>query len=419
MIKAKNTLLLIKTHVRKLKEIASVAGYKIVSGLNFYIVSILVIHFYGNAELGRILLSLTISTIVATISFGWLRQSIIRFSATNGTHGIISPVRMVFIYLMVLPLTFLVLFFVRRADMLTAILFGIHTVSLGISIISQSIFIVRQQNKKILQIELVRLSMTIFLVLVVGSIEMNFDAIVLAITVPNLVYLPNLFSKSPSLIQSKKLSVVVLTEWWRYGYPLSAWISIALVTFYSPIYIIEWQVGKLVAENTIVSLELIGKAVALFLLPLSQTQIPRINYSWNIGREDSALLLTRKIQKVSRYISLTLVVSLLIFIYLAFKITSFGDYSFATLAIIVMYCIVWENISISQVIIQLSNETKILLKTLSYSTFLMIILSYLGERVLSVNGALLGGLIGLAFYLYRLSIKTNRIETVLKRNLTN
>jgi hypothetical protein len=127
--------------------------------------------------------------------------------------------------------------------------------------------------------------------------------------------------------------------------------------------------------------------------------------------------LTQKIQKISKYISFTIMISSLLFIYLLLKITNSGDYSFTSLSILVLYCIVWENISISQVIIQLSNKTKILLKNLSYSTFLMIILSYVGESVISENGALLGGLIGLTFYLYRLRVETNRIDIILKRNL--
>ena len=256
---------------------------KIIPGLAGLISVVLFFRLIGAEEYGKYSIVFSFTNLIASFSFGWLNQSILRYrSIYSSSKKILSPISLGFIIGIISAIIFVI---ITSAFGFPVIFSKKHIIFLALSIgifnIIKSTFQSDElPNKVILITSYQSILMIIFSIIILKLYDNSAESLILGISLGYLM---------PILPYSNFFSINVITEknikkikpFFNYGVPLSIWLGISLSLNLLDRYFIEYYYGSFLMGSYAGLSEFIIRIFSILIFPITLAVHPILMNKWN------------------------------------------------------------------------------------------------------------------------------------------
>ena len=268
---------------------------KIIPGLTGLISVILFFRLIGAEEYGKYSIIFSFTNLIATFSFGWLNQSILRYRLTyNSSVKILSPILMGFIF----GIISVTLFVITTSIFEFPIIFSNKSViflaiSIGIFNIVKSTFQSEElPNKVILITSFQSILMIICSIILIKLYNNDAKSLILGISFGYLIPILPYTKLFTSNVITKK-NIKRIKPFFNYGAPLSIWLGISLSLNFLDRYFIEYYFGSSLMGSYAGFSEFIIRIFSIVIFPITLAVHPILMNKWNKNKNihDSLLKL--------------------------------------------------------------------------------------------------------------------------------
>ena len=256
---------------------------KIIPGLTGLISVILFFRLIGAEEYGKYSIIFSFTNLIATFSFGWLNQSILRYRLTyNSSVKILSPILMGFIF----GIISVTLFVITTSIFEFPIIFSNKSViflaiSIGIFNIVKSTFQSEElPNKVILITSFQSISMIICSIILIKLYNNDAKSLILGISFGYLIPILPYTKLFTSNVITKK-NIKRIKPFFNYGAPLSLWLGISLSLNFLDRYFIEYYFGSSLMGSYAGFSEFIIRIFSIVIFPITLAVHPILMNKWN------------------------------------------------------------------------------------------------------------------------------------------
>ena len=256
---------------------------KIIPGLTGLISVILFFRLIGAEEYGKYSIIFSFTNLIATFSFGWLNQSILRYRLTyNSSVKILSPILMGFIF----GIISVTLFVITTSIFEFPIIFSNKSViflaiSIGIFNIVKSTFQSEElPNKVILITSFQSILMIIFSIILIKLYNNDAKSLILGISFGYLIPILPYTKLFTSNVITKK-NIKRIKPFFNYGAPLSIWLGISLSLNFLDRYFIEYYFGSSLMGSYAGFSEFIIRIFSIVIFPITLAVHPILMNKWN------------------------------------------------------------------------------------------------------------------------------------------
>ena len=267
---------------------------KIIPGLAGLISVILFFRWVGAEEYGKYSIIFSFTNLIAAFSFGWLNQSIIRYSSTyNSRSKILGHI---FIGLIFGILTVIIFVIIASSFQFPISYSNKHIIflafSIGIFNIVKSIFQSEELPNKVILITSVQSILMILLsMLLLKFYSNNSASLILGISFGYLIpILPYIKSFSSNVIFEKNSKKI--QSFFNYGAPLSIWLGISISLNFLDRYFIEYYFGSSLMGSYAGFSEFIIRIFSIVIFPITLAVHPILMNKWNKNKNISDSLNT-------------------------------------------------------------------------------------------------------------------------------
>ena len=256
---------------------------KIIPGLTGLISVILFFRLIGAEEYGKYSIIFSFTNLIATFSFGWLNQSILRYRLTyNSSVKILSPILMGFIF----GIISVTLFVITTSIFEFPIIFSNKSViflaiSIGIFNIVKSTFQSEElPNKVILITSFQSILMIICSIILIKLYNNDAKSLILGISFGYLIPILPYTKLFTSNVITKK-NIKRIKPFFNYGAPLSLWLGISLSLNFLDRYFIEYYFGSSLMGSYAGFSEFIIRIFSIVIFPITLAVHPILMNKWN------------------------------------------------------------------------------------------------------------------------------------------
>ena len=256
---------------------------KIIPGLTGLISVILFFRLIGAEEYGKYSIIFSFTNLIATFSFGWLNQSILRYRLTyNSSAKILSPILMGFIF----GIISVTLFVITTSIFEFPIIFSNKSViflaiSIGIFNIVKSTFQSEElPNKVILITSFQSILMIICSIILIKLYNNDAKSLILGISFGYLIPILPYTKLFTSNVITKK-NIKRIKPFFNYGAPLSIWLGISLSLNFLDRYFIEYYFGSSLMGSYAGFSEFIIRIFSIVIFPITLAVHPILMNKWN------------------------------------------------------------------------------------------------------------------------------------------
>ena len=256
---------------------------KIIPGLTGLISVILFFRLIGAEEYGKYSIIFSFTNLIATFSFGWLNQSILRYRLTyNSSVKILSPILMGFIF----GIISVTLFVITTSIFEFPIIFSNKSViflaiSIGIFNIVKSTFQSEElPNKVILITSFQSILMIICSIILIKLYNNDAKSLIFGIAFGYLIPILPYTKLFTSNVISKK-NIKRIKPFFNYGAPLSIWLGISLSLNFLDRYFIEYYFGSSLMGSYAGFSEFIIRIFSIVIFPITLAVHPIRMNKWN------------------------------------------------------------------------------------------------------------------------------------------
>ena len=256
---------------------------KIIPGLTGLISVILFFRLIGAEEYGKYSIIFSFTNLIATFSFGWLNQSILRYRLTyNSSAKILSPILMGFIF----GIISVTLFVITTSIFEFPIIFSNKSViflaiSIGIFNIVKSTFQSEElPNKVILITSFQSILMIICSIILIKLYNNDAKSLILGISFGYLIPILPYTKLFTSNVITKK-NIKRIKPFFNYGAPLSLWLGISLSLNFLDRYFIEYYFGSSLMGSYAGFSEFIIRIFSIVIFPITLAVHPILMNKWN------------------------------------------------------------------------------------------------------------------------------------------
>ena len=267
---------------------------KIIPGLAGLISVILFFRWVGAEEYGKYSIIFSFTNLIAAFSFGWLNQSIIRYSSTyNSRSKILGHI---FIGLIFGILTVIIFVIIASSFQFPISYSNKHIIflafSIGIFNIVKSIFQSEELPNKVILITSVQSILMILLsMLLLKFYSNNSASLILGVSFGYLIpILPYIKSFSSNVIFEKNTKKI--QAFFNYGAPLSIWLGISISLNFLDRYFIEYYFGSSLMGSYAGFSEFIIRIFSIVIFPITLAVHPILMNKWNKNKNISDSLST-------------------------------------------------------------------------------------------------------------------------------
>ena len=262
---------------------------KIIPGLTGLISVILFFRLIGAEEYGKYSIIFSFTNLIATFSFGWLNQSILRYRLTyNSSVKILSPILMGFIF----GIISVTLFVITTSIFEFPIIFSNKSViflaiSIGIFNIVKSTFQSEElPNKVILITSFQSILMIICSIILIKLYNNDAKSLILGISFGYLIPILPYTKLFTSNVITKK-NIKRIKPFFNYGAPLSLWLGISLSLNFLDRYFIEYYFGTSLMGSYAGFSEFIIRIFSIVIFPITLAVHPILMNKWNKNKNIS------------------------------------------------------------------------------------------------------------------------------------
>ena len=256
---------------------------KIIPGLTGLISIIIFFRLIGAEEYGKYSIIFSFTNLIATFSFGWLNQSILRYRLTyNSSVKILSPILMGFIF----GIISVTLFVITTSIFEFPIIFSNKSViflaiSIGIFNIVKSTFQSEElPNKVILITSFQSILMIICSIILIKLYNNDAKSLILGISFGYLIPILPYTKLFTSNVITKK-NIKRIKPFFNYGAPLSLWLGISLSLNFLDRYFIEYYFGSSLMGSYAGFSEFIIRIFSIVIFPITLAVHPILMNKWN------------------------------------------------------------------------------------------------------------------------------------------
>ena len=256
---------------------------KIIPGLTGLISIIIFFRLIGAEEYGKYSIIFSFTNLIATFSFGWLNQSILRYRLTyNSSVKILSPILMGFIF----GIISVILFVITTSIFEFPIIFSNKSViflaiSIGIFNIVKSTFQSEElPNKVILITSFQSILMIICSIILIKLYNNDAKSLILGISFGYLIPILPYTKLFTSNVITKK-NIKRIKPFFNYGAPLSIWLGISLSLNFLDRYFIEYYFGSSLMGSYAGFSEFIIRIFSIVIFPITLAVHPILMNKWN------------------------------------------------------------------------------------------------------------------------------------------
>ena len=262
---------------------------KIIPGLAGLISVIFFFRWVGAEEYGKYSIIFSFTNLIAAFSFGWLNQSIIRYSSTYNSRskllghifiGLIFGILTVFIFVIIASSFQFPILYSNKNIIFLAF-------SIGIFNIVKSIFQSEELPNKVILITSVQSILMILLsMLLLKFYSNNSASLILGVSFGYLIpILPYIKSFSSNVIFEKNTKKI--QSFFNYGAPLSIWLGISISLNFLDRYFIEYYFGSSLMGSYAGFSEFIIRIFSIVIFPITLAVHPILMNKWNKNKNIS------------------------------------------------------------------------------------------------------------------------------------
>jgi len=262
---------------------------KIIPGLAGLISVIFFFRWVGAEEYGKYSIIFSFTNLIAAFSFGWLNQSIIRYSSTYNSRskllghifiGLIFGILTVFIFVIIASSFQFPILYSNKNIIFLAF-------SIGIFNIVKSIFQSEELPNKVILITSVQSILMILLsMLLLKFYSNNSASLILGVSFGYLIpILPYIKSFSSNVIFEKNTKKI--QAFFNYGAPLSIWLGISISLNFLDRYFIEYYFGASLMGSYAGFSEFIIRIFSIVIFPITLAVHPILMNKWNKNKNIS------------------------------------------------------------------------------------------------------------------------------------
>ena len=278
-------------------------------------------------EYGNYSLAFYYFALIASLSFGWLNQSELRYGLSHGSKKILKPSFPEFLApCIILILVYIIFFQLINSDY--SISFSFFCIfSIGIFGYMKTLLQSNFYSKQVFYINIIQSMFFLFLPILFykfGKIDSKILIFLTSISgLLSCMFFLNHLSLKITGFRSN--SIKTLKKWFIYGAPVSLWSSLVLLLpfldrYFISIYLDDVQLGQYSGMN-----ELSLRIFSLIIFPYTMALHPRLTNLWN----------SNKRIVVTKLISKTLKIGLVLLIVIFFLINQFDKFFFSVCKFII------------------------------------------------------------------------------------
>ena len=245
---------------------------------------------------GEFSLNIYLINLIVSFSFGWLNQSILRYSSLGVSRNVQPPIlQMIFSSLIIALFTNIIITYATKASTAFAIT-SFAIICIGFFTVLKTIYQSNLNPKKIIKLTTLQ-ALLFFLTPLFLSLYFILDFKILIFTTGLSFLIPSLLlikKKEIFFFNSQmKIDKSLIKRWIKFGIPLSVWSSLGLLLSFLDRYFINkyYNLESLGIYSSLSELSI--KIFSLFIFPFTLAIHPRITKKWNENKKNDAIELIK------------------------------------------------------------------------------------------------------------------------------
>lgn len=380
-------------------------------GLAFFLITPVWLRTYGSQEYGVYAISWSLSLVISGFCVGWIRQSTLQFTGVDGhDHKIFPRWTMPGVYLIIGLSSFSLVMLLNsdpgnQSPLLTAIFSSALAITSAKYLVLQ---VIAQRDEKSVRYNLAesfRAGITILISLfALWDVHLSSaNSLIFSLIVGNIAGIVTL-TQINRREETKETSYEVLRKFWKYGWPMGLWLSLAALLVYSDRMLLgllttESQVGDYSALS-----DFIVRGFAMIAMPLTLMAHPKIMRFSNTGSNANAQMAISRNLKLLSFVGLLFILLIILSQNLVYDFLGVKKEFPLLLPILAAGAVLWQISLISHKPFEIQGKSKLLLGLLCISLVFSVSCNFLLIPKLGILGCSISFLLGAFLYVASVNI---------------